>query len=75
MVRAETVEEVAQYCQAHACSVRQKCDLSPKTAERIRSRSKAVRGLQFAVGGCAWAASLRLWHQDLLFYGFNAQVN
>jgi len=40
MVRAETADEVAKYCQEHACSVHGKCGTS---TEKIRSRIKDVR--------------------------------
>jgi predicted small metal-binding protein len=42
MVRAETVDEVAKYCQEHACSVHGKCGASPEIANKIKARVKDV---------------------------------
>jgi len=42
MVRAETVDEVAKYCQEHACSVHGKCGTSPEIANKIKARVKDV---------------------------------
>jgi predicted small metal-binding protein len=42
MVRAQTAQEVTKYCQQHACSVHNKCEISPKIEEKIKSRIKDV---------------------------------
>jgi predicted small metal-binding protein len=40
MIRAETSEELMRYSQEHACNVHGKCDSSPESMEKIRSRIK-----------------------------------
>ena len=40
MVRAETADEVINYCRQHACSTHNKCGASP---EKVRSRIRTVR--------------------------------
>ncbi len=42
-IRAEKEEEILDRCQEHACSVHGKCDDSPNTRERIRSRIRTVQ--------------------------------
>lgn len=41
-VRAETVEEVLDQCQKHACTAHWKCTDSPEMRKRIRSRIREV---------------------------------
>ncbi len=43
MIRAETSEELMRYGQEHACNVHNKCDSSPESMEKIKSRIKNVR--------------------------------
>lgn len=42
MIRAETYEELMRYGQEHACNVHGKCDGSPESIEKIKSRIKDV---------------------------------
>lgn len=42
MVRAETADEVMKYCQQHACGVHGKCESSPESRERTKSRIRNV---------------------------------
>jgi len=42
MIRAETSEELMRYSQEHACNVHGKCDGSPESMEKIKSRIKDV---------------------------------
>ena len=42
MIRAETSEELMRYSQEHACNVHGKCDGSPESTEKIKSRIKDV---------------------------------
>lgn len=42
MVRAQTSEELMKYCQQHACLVHKKCETSPRSDEKIKSRIKDV---------------------------------
>ena len=42
MIRAETSEELMRYCQEHACNVHGKCNSSPESAEKVKSRIKDV---------------------------------
>jgi len=42
MVRAETSEEVMRYCQEHVCNAHGKCESSPETVEKIKSRIRRV---------------------------------
>ena len=42
MIRAETSEEVMRYSMEHACNVHGKCDSSPESMEKIKSRIKDV---------------------------------
>ena len=41
-VRATTDEEILSKCEIHACSAHGKCDVSPETRERIKSRIRNV---------------------------------
>jgi len=41
-VRAATDDEILKRCQVHACSVHGKCDDSPETREKIKSRIRNV---------------------------------
>jgi predicted small metal-binding protein len=41
-IRAETEEEVLNKCREHACSSHGKCDDSPRTREKIKSRIRDV---------------------------------
>ena len=42
MIRAETSEELLRYSMEHACNVHGKCDSSPGSMEKIKSRIKDV---------------------------------
>jgi predicted small metal-binding protein len=42
MIRAETSEELMRYCQEHVCNVHGKCDSSPESTQKIKSRIKDV---------------------------------
>jgi predicted small metal-binding protein len=42
MIRAETSEELMRYSLEHACNVHGKCDSSPESMEKIKSRIKDV---------------------------------
>ncbi len=43
MIRAEASEELMRYGQEHACNVHGKCDSSPESMEKNKSRIKNVR--------------------------------
>lgn len=40
--RAKSEEEILDKCRVHACSAHGKCDDSPETREKVRSRIRAV---------------------------------
>ncbi len=42
MIRAETSEELMRYSLEHACNVHGKCDSSPESMEKTKSRIKDV---------------------------------
>ena len=42
MIRAETSEELMRYGTEHACNVHGKCDSSPESMEKMKSRIKDV---------------------------------
>ncbi|HYA93701.1 MAG TPA: DUF1059 domain-containing protein [Thermodesulfobacteriota bacterium] len=41
-VRAKSEDEILDRCRVHACKAHGKCDDSPETREKIRSRIRAV---------------------------------
>jgi len=42
LIRAETSEELMRYSMEHACNVHGKCDSSPESMEKVKSRIKDV---------------------------------
>jgi predicted small metal-binding protein len=42
MVRAETADEVVNYCQQHACNSHGKCASSSESREKIKSHIRSV---------------------------------
>ncbi len=51
--RAATEEELLKKCQQHACSAHGKCDDSPRSREKMRSRIKDAWGIEEVMSGIA----------------------